>query len=106
VRDALPDLEKRGVAVAGISPDPPDAQKAFDEQFGLGYPLLSDTDHWIAEEYGVWGELEFDGKSVPGIVRSAFLIDENGAIAAAWYGITPQDTVPELMKALGVEAQS
>jgi peroxiredoxin Q/BCP len=100
VRDALPDLETRGVAALGISPDPPDQQKKFDDKFGLGFPLLSDTDHGIAERYGVWGEKEMHGKTYMGIERSAFLIDEKGRVAAVWYTISPKDTVPELMKAL------
>jgi peroxiredoxin Q/BCP len=100
VRDALPDLEARGVAALGISPDPPDQQKKFDDKFGLGFPLLSDADHGIAERYGVWGEKKMYGKTDMGIVRSAFLIDEKGRVAAAWYKISPKDTVPELMSAL------
>ena len=100
MRDALPELEKHDVAVAGISPDTPEEQKTFADKLGLGYPLLCDTDHRIAESYGVWGQNEVNGKMIPGIVRSSFLIDEKGTIAAAWYRITPQDTVPELLKAL------
>ncbi len=100
MRDALPDLKNRGVAALGISPDPPDQQKKFDDKFGLGFPLLSDMDHGIAESYGVWGEKKMPERAYMGIVRSAFLIDEKGRIAAAWYDISPKDTVPELMKAL------
>ncbi len=100
MRDALPDLEKKGVAAVGISPDPPQAQKKFDDKFGLGFPLLSDEDHAIAEAYGVWGEKKMYGKTSMGIVRSAFLIGEDGKIDAAWYKISPKDTIPELMNYL------
>ncbi len=100
MRDALPDLEKKGVAAVGISPDPPKDQKKFDDKFGLGFALLSDQDHSIAESYDVWGEKKMYGKTFMGIVRSAFLIDEDGKIAAAWYNISPKDTIPELMNYL------
>jgi len=98
VRDALPELTKAGVAVLGISPDKVPQQKKFDEKHGLGFPLLSDTDHRIAEAYGVWGEKKMYGKTHMGIVRSAFLIDEAGKIAATGYKISPKNTIPELMQ--------
>jgi peroxiredoxin Q/BCP len=75
-------------------------QKKFDRKFDLGFPLLSDADHKIATAYGVWGEKKMYGKTFMGIIRSAFLIDEKGKIAAAWYKISPKNTVPELMQAL------
>ncbi|OPL17287.1 MAG: thioredoxin peroxidase [delta proteobacterium ML8_D] len=101
MRDALPDLERIGVMAVGISPDPSDVQKKFDQKFNLGFPLLSDADHKIATAYGVWGEKKMYGKSFMGIIRSAFLIDAEGNISASWYKISPKNTVPELMKALG-----
>jgi len=100
VRDALSELDQRGVAVVGISPDPEKDQKKFDDKHSLGFPLLCDTEHEIAEAYGVWGEKKMYGKTFMGIVRSSFLIDGEGKIAAAWYKISPKDTVPELMRAL------
>ena len=100
MRDALSDLDKRGVAVVGISPDSEKDQKKFDDKHSLGFPLLCDTEHDIAESYGVWGEKKMYGKTYMGIVRSSFLIDGDGKIAAAWYKISPKDTVPELMKVL------
>ena len=96
MRDALPDLAAAGVAVVGISPDNVSRQKNFDKKHGLGFPLLSDTDNRIAEAYGVWGEKKMYGKTTMGIVRSAFLIDKAGTIAAAAYKISPKDTVPTL----------
>jgi peroxiredoxin Q/BCP len=87
-------------AIIGISPDPPDRQAAFDEQRGLGYPLLSDEDHSVAEAYGVWGEKKLYGRSYMGIIRSAFLIDEKGRIEHAWYKISPKDTPKKLLAAL------
>jgi thioredoxin-dependent peroxiredoxin len=100
VRDALTELEKRNVAAVGISPDTPATQKKFDDKYKLGFTLLSDPDHEVAEAYGVWGEKKMYGKSFMGIVRSSFLIDENGRIEAVWYKISPKNTVSELMKVL------
>ncbi|MGZ4213287.1 MAG: thioredoxin-dependent thiol peroxidase, partial [Actinomycetota bacterium] len=76
VRDSTKDLARLGVAAVGISPDKPSKQKAFDEKYGLGFPLLSDEDHSVAEKYGVWGEKVNYGRTYMGIIRSSFLIDE------------------------------
>ena len=64
--------------VVGISPDRPAKQAKFDQKYGLGFPLLADTDHAVAEAYGVWGEKSKYGKKYMGIIRSSFLIDEKG----------------------------
>lgn len=99
VRDALSELDDLNVTALGISPDTPETQKKFDNKFNLSFPLLSDPDHRIAEAYGVWGEKKMYGKTFMGIIRSSFLIDENGKIQKAWYKISPKNTIPELMKA-------
>ena len=98
MRDALPELSSAGIAVIGISPDSPAQQKKFDEKHNLGFPLLSDDDHRIAEAYGVWGEKKMYGKTFMGIVRSAFLVGEDGKLAAVGYQISPKETVPTLMR--------
>jgi thioredoxin-dependent peroxiredoxin len=100
VRDARRDFAKKGVAVLGVSPDKPSAQKKFDEKYSLGFPLLADTEHAMAEAYGVWGEKSMYGRKYFGIIRSSFLIDETGRIAGAWYKVSPGDTVPEALAAL------
>jgi peroxiredoxin Q/BCP len=100
VRDARLQLKALDTAVVGISPDPPESQKKFDDKYDLGFPLLSDADHRIAEAYGVWGEKKMYGKTFMGIVRSAFLVDGKGRIIAAWYKISPNDTIPEVLKML------
>lgn len=86
--------------IVGISPDQPEKQKKFDDKYGLGFPLLSDPDHKVAEAYGVWGEKKMYGKSYMGIIRSAFLIDEKGNVEQAWYKVSPKDTPKNLLKAL------
>ena len=100
VRDARPDLTKLGVASVGISPDKPEKQKKFDDNHSLGFPLLSDPDHTVADTWGVWGEKSMYGKKYEGIIRSLFLVDEHGMIMKTWYKISPKDTIPEAMKAL------
>ncbi|MCX6538208.1 MAG: thioredoxin-dependent thiol peroxidase [Acidobacteria bacterium] len=100
VRDARPTFGKLGVAAIGISPDKPEAQQKFDTKFSLGFPLLADTDHAVAEAYGVWGEKSMYGRKYFGIVRSSFLIDEKGKIAQAWYTVSPDETVPLAIAAL------
>ena len=100
VRDAKRDLAKLGAAAVGISPDAPEALKKFDGKYGLGFPLLSDPDHAVAEAWGVWGKKSMYGKTYFGIVRSSFLVDEKGKIAAAWYKVSPADTVPNAIEAL------
>ena len=100
MRDTLEELKGKNIDVIGISPDTPETQKKFDEKHKLGFSLLSDPDHKIAEAYGVWGEKKMYGKTFMGIIRSSFLIDENGNIENTWYKISPKNTVSELMKVL------
>ena len=100
LRDALPDIGD--AAVVGISPDKPAALAKFDTKYELGFPLLSDPDHAVAEAYGVWGEKKNYGRTYMGIIRSAFLVDQEGRIEEAWYKISPADTPTKLKAALGV----
>jgi peroxiredoxin Q/BCP len=100
LRDILPKIGD--TAVIGISPDKPTKQAKFDQKYGLGFPLLSDEDHAVAEAYGVWAEKSMYGRKYMGIDRSAFLVDENGKLAEAWYHISPKDTPANLLQALGV----
>lgn len=100
VRDAKKQLSDLGVQVLGISPDEPEVQKKFDDEHSLGFSLLSDIDHSVAQAYGVWGEKSMYGKKYMGIIRSSFLIDEHGNIIQAWYKVSPKDTVPNAMSEL------
>ncbi len=93
VRDAKPSLKVKGVEVLGISPDLPEKQLEFDRKYNLGFPLLSDPEHKTALAYRVWGEKNMYGKKYMGIIRSSFLVDENGIIINAWYKVSPKDTV-------------
>ena len=93
-------MKKLKAAVVGISPDPVEKQKKFDDKYGLGFPLLADTDHAVAEAWGVWGEKSLYGKKFMGIVRSAFVVDEKGKLAGVFYKVSPKDTVPSVTKTL------
>ena len=87
-------------AIIGISPDKPAAQKRFDTKYSLGFPLLSDPDHAVAEAFDVWREKKMYGRTSMGILRSAFLIDGKGKVQEAWYKISPKDTPTNLLAAL------
>lgn len=95
LRDHRQDLAEVGTDVVGISPDMPDEQRAFDRKYDLGFPLLSDPDHATADAWGTWDDER------GGIRRSSFLVDEEGRIERAWYGVRPRDTVPNAVAALG-----
>jgi len=98
LRDVLADIGD--TVVVGISPDKPAKQKRFDDKYGLGFPLLADEDHAVAESYGAWGEKAMYGRKYMGIIRSAFLVDEQGKLAEAWPKISPKDTPTKLLAAL------
>ena len=100
LRDHRKDLTKLGASVIGISPDSPARQAKFDTKYKLGFPLLADEDHAVAEKWGVWGEKSMYGRKYQGIIRSAFVIDEKGKIAGAFYKVSPKDTVPKATSVL------
>ncbi len=87
--------------IIGISPDQPSKLARFDEKYSLGFTLLSDEDHAVAEAFGVWVEKSLYGKKYMGVQRSSFLIDGAGRVKRAWPKISPADTPTELLSALG-----
>jgi peroxiredoxin Q/BCP len=87
-------------AILGISPDPPANQAKFDKKYGLGFPLLADEDHTVAESYGVWVAKSMYGRNYMGIQRSAFLVGPSGDLEKVWYKISPKDTPTNLLDAL------
>lgn len=87
-------------AIIGISPDKPAKLGRFDEKYSLGFTLLSDEDHAVAEAFGVWVEKSMYGKKYMGVQRSSFLIDGTGRVERAWPKISPADTPTELLRAL------
>jgi thioredoxin-dependent peroxiredoxin len=98
LRDVAADIGD--TVILGISPDKPAKQAKFDEKYSLGFPLLADEDHAVAEAYEVWKEKSMYGRKYMGIERSAFLIDPKGKLAEVWYKISPKDTPAFLTKSL------
>jgi peroxiredoxin Q/BCP len=86
--------------ILGVSPDAVAAQAKFKKKLDLPFTLLADTDHRVAERYGVWKEKMNYGKTYMGVQRSAFLIDEAGKVEQAWPKISPKDTPTNLLSAL------
>lgn len=105
VRDHRAELARLKVGVVGVSPDMPEKQRKFDDKYKLGFPLLSDPDHAVAEAWGSWGEKTMHGRKYEGIIRSSFLVDEKSTISHVWYDIKPDQTVAEAQKALPVLRQ-
>lgn len=100
-RDQFPKLETNGIVVLGLSPDAPDVQKKWAEKEGLQYNLLSDPDHKVMEEWGAWGEKTSFGKTTVGVIRSHWVIDENGKVIDEQLGVSATDSVEKAVKALG-----
>ena len=91
LRDAEPDLKKLKAVVLGISPDTPEKQAKFDEKYGLGFPLLSDEDHSVAEAYGVWVEKNRYGRTYMGNERTTYVIDPDGKIKEIFRNVKPAE---------------
>jgi len=92
-RDAYSDLESVDAVVVGVSPDSPDSHVKFKRKYRLPFMLLSDPDHSVASQYGVWGEKSLYGKKYEGILRSHFVLDEGGIVLDAHIKVSPDDSV-------------
>ena len=101
-RDSLTPLQAAGYTILGISRDAPEKLRRFRERDGLTYDLLSDPDHAVHEEYGVWGEKVNYGKTFMGVIRSTFVIDEESRIAHALYNVRATGHVARVRTLLGV----
>jgi peroxiredoxin Q/BCP len=100
-RDNRDSLSSQGVAVLGISPDPPAKLAKFRDRDALTFPLLSDPDHSVQEAYGAYGEKKLYGKTTVGVIRSTFVIDADGAIEKAMYGVKATGHVGRLLTEIG-----
>jgi len=101
-RDSLSSLAAAGLAVIGISPDNPAKLAKFAERDGLTFPLLSDPDHEVLDAYGAYGEKMLYGKKSVGVIRSTFVVDQNGKIEKAQYAVKATGHVARLRAELGV----
>lgn len=99
-RDNYPAIEEKNAVVLGVSPDDEKSHVRFKSKFDLPFALLVDEDHSIAEAYGVWGEKTNYGKTYMGIIRSNFVIDENGQIIKTLYNIKPAESTEKSLAAL------
>jgi thioredoxin-dependent peroxiredoxin len=100
VRDRSAEYEKFGARVLGVSPDDVSAIAKFDDKYDLGFTLLADADHEVADEYGVWAEKNMYGKKYWGVQRSTFLIDPEGKIAKVFPKVQPKQHDDLLLGAL------
>jgi peroxiredoxin Q/BCP len=91
VRDHRPEYEQADAVVLGVSPDPVKAISKFDQKFGLGFPLLADEDHSVAEAYGVWVEKSMYGRKYMGNERTTFVISPEGTIKDVFRKVKPAE---------------
>lgn len=101
-RDSLASLQAAGFAVVGISPDMPEKLARFRDREGLTFPLLSDPDKRVMTAYGAFGEKQLYGKTVVGVIRSTFVVDADGTIEVAQYGVKATGHVARLRRDLGL----
>ncbi len=101
-RDHQTDLEEQNAVVLGVSGDSAKSHQSFKSRFALPFPLLLDQDHKIAETYGVRREKQLYGRKFPGIVRSHFVIDEEGRILDVKYNVRAADSAEKSLDALSV----
>ena len=99
-RDHLADFEARQAVVLGVSPDSVESHCRFVDKQDLNFTLLADTDHHVAEAYGVWVEKSMYGRKFMGIQRATFLIDGAGKIARVWPKVSPKGHAQEVLEAL------
>jgi peroxiredoxin Q/BCP len=103
-RDDYSELVLAGAVVLGVSPDSVKSHDSFKLEYSLPFALLSDPDHCVAEMYGAWGEKKMYGKTYMGILRSTYIIDEEGVIAKAYPKVTPKDHSQQVLEFLSSQA--
>jgi thioredoxin-dependent peroxiredoxin len=99
-RDAFPQIETNNAVVLGLSPDEPADLLKWKQKEGLQYDLLSDPDHQVLEAWGAWGERSMYGNTYMGVIRSHWLIDEEGRVLDAQVSVSPQQSVERALQAL------
>lgn len=98
-RDAFSDFKKRGIEVLGVSTDSEASHQKFTAKYKLPFSLLADTDHSIADAYGVYGEKKFMGRTYMGVKRMTFLIDEKGKVKKIFEKVKPDEHAREVLDA-------
>jgi len=100
IRDAYADFETAGAVVLGVSPDSVTRHLKFKEKYGLPFTLLADSEHEVAERYGVWGEKRYMGRTYMGINRTTFVISPDGAVAKVISHVKPDTHAADVLGAL------
>jgi thioredoxin-dependent peroxiredoxin len=100
IRDAYGEFERAGAVVLGVSPDKPQSHVKFRSKYDLPFTLLADTDHAVAEQYGVWGEKSFAGKKYMGVSRWTFVIDADGTVKKVMENVKPATHADDVLAVL------
>jgi thioredoxin-dependent peroxiredoxin len=100
IRDAYGEFERAGAVVLGVSPDDERSHGKFRDKYELPFPLLADTDHSVAERYGVWGEKKFAGRAYMGVMRSTFVIDADGVVTKVLPDVKPATHADDVLAVL------
>ena len=103
-RDDYSAYESAGIVILGVSPDDAKSHAKFKTKFQLPFPLLADADHKVCDLYQVWGPKKFMGREYQGVLRTTFLIDENGKIVKVFENVRPAEHSTEVLSALGAAA--
>ena len=98
--ERYPQFLEKGAVVLGVSRDGAASHKRFEEKYSLPFPLLCDPDHKITEMYGAWGEKKTAGKVSMGVIRTTYLIDEQGVIIKAMTKVKAADNPADMLDAL------
>jgi len=100
IRDAYGEFQQAGAVVLGVSADDEKSHTKFREKYELPFPLLADTDHSVSEQYGVWGEKTFAGRTYLGISRWTFVIDEDGNVKKVLPNVKPANHADDVLAVL------
>ncbi|PYS77607.1 MAG: thioredoxin-dependent thiol peroxidase [Acidobacteria bacterium] len=101
LRDGYSEFERRGIKVLGVSLDDEQSHRKFADKYKLPFTLLADTDHAVAEAFGVYGEKQFMGKKYMGVDRKTFLIDERGRLKKVFDKVNVEQHADEVLDAFG-----
>ena len=100
IRDAYGEFERAGAVVLGVSPDDEASHVKFRNKYDLPFALLADTDHKVAELYGVWGEKKYAGRTYLGVFRSTFVIGEDGVVKRVMHNVKPDTHADDVLAIL------
>lgn len=96
-RDNFSEFKKHGIVILGVSADNAKSHAKFQEKYSLPFRLLSDEDHHVIEEYGAWGPKKFMGKEFFGVLRTTYVIDEEGKVLKVFEKVKPQEHAREIL---------